>query len=383
MPTLLQDLRYAIRTLAKQPSFTLVALVTLALGIGANTAIFGIVNAVLLRPLPYHEPDRVVLLWSHWTNWTKTWVSEPELADYQQQARSLEHVAAFSSTSFNLTGGPGSEPLRVLAAQVQSGMFAALGAKPIAGRVFTADEDRPGHERVVMLTEGLWRSQFGSDPSIVGRTIDLDATAYTVVGVLPAALRLPLDYASRTFTQIWVPLALGPVDPQERGNHGLHALGRLKAGVTLSQAQAEIDTITRGFQQQYPGSYDASFGLTLVPAPIEVFGDVRPALLVLLLAVGAVLLIACANVANLLLARSEARQKELAVRLALGAGRHRIVRQLLTESMVLSAVGGAAGIALAYGLTQGAHRARSAEDSAGAGHRARRPRARRSPRRSR
>ncbi len=352
MPTLLQDLRYAIRTLLKQPAFTLVALLTLALGIGANTAIFGIVNAVLLRPLPYHEPDRIVLLWSHWTNWTKTWLSEPELADYQRQARSLEHVAAFSSTSFNLTGGPGSEPLRVLAAQVQSGMFAALGATPIAGRVFTADEDRPGHERVVMLTEGLWRSQFGSDPSIVGRTIDLDGTPYTVVGVLPAALRLPLDYANRTFTQIWVPLALGPTDPQERGNHGLNALGRLRPGVSLPQAQAEIDTITRGFLQQYPTSYDTAFGLTLVPAPLEVFGDVRPALLVLLLAVGAVLLIACANVANLLLARSEGRQKELALRLALGAGRHRIVRQLLTESMLLALVGGVAGVALAYGLTQ-------------------------------
>jgi len=352
VPTLLQDLRYAIRTLLKQPAFTLVALLTLALGIGANTAIFGIVNAVLLRPLPYHEPDRIVLLWSHWTNWTKTWLSPPELADYQRQARSLEHVAAFSSTSFNLTGGPGSEPLRVLAAQVQSGMFAALGATTIAGRVFTADEDRPGHERVVMLTEGLWRSQFGSDPSIVGRTIDLDATPYTVVGVLPAALRLPLDYANRAFTQIWVPLALGPTDPQERGNHGLNALGRLTPGVSLSQAQAEIDTITRGFQQQYPNNYDTAFGLTLVPAPLEVFGDVRPALLVLLLAVGAVLLIACANVANLLLARSEGRQKELALRLALGAGRHRIVRQLLTESMLLALVGGVAGVALAYGLTQ-------------------------------
>ena len=240
----------------------------------------------------------------------------------------------------------------MLAAQVQSGMFAALGATPIAGRVFTADEDRPGHERVVLLTEGLWRSQFGSDPSILGRTIDLDATPYAVVGVLPAALRLPLDYGSRTFTQIWVPLALGPVDPQERGNHGLNALGRLRPGVSVSQAQAEIDTITRSFLQQYPTNYDTAFGLTLVPAPIEVFGDVRPALLVLLLAVGAVLLIACANVANLLLARSEGRQKELALRLALGAGRHRIVRQLLTESMLLAVVGGAAGVALAYGLTQ-------------------------------
>jgi len=352
VPTLLQDLRYAIRTLAREPGFTLVALVTLALGIGANTAIFSIVNAVLLRPLPYHEPERVVLLWSHWTNWTKTWVSEPELADYEQ-ARSLEYVAGFSSTSFNLTGGPGSEPLRVLAAQVQAPMFDALGAKPLIGRVFSADEDRPGRERVVLLTEGLWRSRFGSDPSIVGRTIDLDAVAYTVVGVLPASLRLPLDYATRTFTQIWVPLALGPVDPQERGNHGINALGRLKPGVTLPQAQAEIDTITRGFLRQYDDLYDETFGLTLVPAPIEVFGDIRPALMILLLAVGAVLLIACANVANLLLARSESRQKEIAVRVALGAGRHRIVRQLLTESMALSVVGGAAGIALAYALTQG------------------------------
>ena len=351
MPTFVQDLRFALRGLSRQPGFTLVALLTLALGIGANTAIFGIVNAVLLRPLPYHEPDRVVLLWSHWTNWSKTWVSQGELVDYQEQARSLEHVGAFSSTSFNLTGG--GDPLRVLAAQVQPEIFAALGAQPIAGRVFTADEDRPGHEHVVMLTEGLWRSQFGSDPSIVGRAIQLDAESYTVVGVLPAALRLPLDYASRTFTQIWVPLALGPNDPQQRGNHGLNALGRLRPGTSVAQAQAEIDTITGGFLQRYPDNYDRAFGLTLVPAPLEVFGDVRPALVVLLLAVGAVLLIACANVANLLLARSEARQKELAIRVVLGAGRGRIVRQLLTESMVLSAIGGAAGVALAYGLTRG------------------------------
>ena len=351
MPTLLQDLRFALRGLAKQPGFTLVALLTLALGIGANSAIFGIVNAVLLRPLPYQDPDRVVLLWSHWINWSKTWVSQGELVDYQEQSRSLEHVAAFSSTSFNLTGG--GDPLRVLAAQVQPEIFAALGAKPIVGRVFTAQEDLPGHEHVVMLTEGLWRTQFGSDPSIVGRTVQLDAEPYTVVGVLPAALRLPLDYASRTFTQIWVPIALGPNDPQQRGNHGLNALGRLRDGASLAQAQAEIDTITRGFQQKYVNNYDREFGLTLVTAPVEVFGDVRPALVVLLMAVGAVLLIACANVANLLLARSEARQKELAIRVVLGAGRGRIVRQLLTESMVLSTLGGAAGVALAYGLTRG------------------------------
>jgi putative ABC transport system permease protein len=349
--TIVQDLRFAFRGLIRQPGFTVVALLTLALGIGANSAIFGIVNAVLLRPLPYEAPDRVVLLWSHWTNWSKTWVSQGELVDYQEQARSLEHVAAFSSTSFNLTGG--GDPLRVRAAQVQPEIFAALGARPIAGRVFTADEDQPGREHVVMLTEGLWRSQFGSDPAVIGRAIQLDAEPYTVVGVLPAELRLPLDYASRSETAIWVPLALGPNDPQARGNHGLNALGRLRPGASIGQAQAEIDTITRAFFQRYPNTYDTEFGVTLVSAPREVFGDVRPALVILLMAVGAVLLIACANVANLLLARSEVRQKELAIRVVLGAGRARIVRQLLTESVLLSVLGGAAGVALAYGLMRG------------------------------
>src|SRR5262245_22954090 len=176
--TLIQDVRYTVRALIKQPGFTLVTLITLALGIGANTAIFGIVNGVLLRPLPYHEPDRVVVLWSHWINWSKTWVSEPELADYRRQARSLEHVAGFSTDSFNLTGS--GDPLRVRAARVQADAFAALGVRPIAGRVFTADEDRPDSGRVVVLGEGLWRSHFGSDPSIVGRTIQLDATPYEV-----------------------------------------------------------------------------------------------------------------------------------------------------------------------------------------------------------
>ena len=235
MSTFVQDLRFALRGLIKQRGFTMVAVLTLALGIGANSAIFGIVNAVLLRPLPYQDPDRVVLMWSHWTNWSKTWVSQGELVDYQEQARSLEHVAAFSPASYNLTGG--GDPLRVRAAQVQPAIFAALGAKPIAGRLFTDDEDRPGQDHVVMLTEGLWRSQFGSDPSIVGRAIQLDGESYTVVGVLPATLRLPLDFASRTITQIWVPLALGPNDPQARGNHGLNALGLLRPGVTLAQAR--------------------------------------------------------------------------------------------------------------------------------------------------
>src|SRR5262245_19139672 len=349
--SLLQDVRFALRTLLEQPSCTLVSLLTLALGIGANTAIFSVVNTVLLRPLPYREPDRVVMMWSHWTNWAKTWVSEPELADYRAQATTLEHVAGFDTASFNLTGA--GDAVRVGAIQAQASMFDALGVNPILGRLFTAPEDRPGQTRVALLSEGLWRSQFGSDRSIVGRDIQLDAVRYTVVGILPDAVRAPIQYASRTPAQVWVPLALDRPDPRERGNHGLHAVARMRPGVTLAQAQAEIDTITRGFQKNYTDFYDAEFGLTLVPAPVEVFGEVRPALLVLLLAVGAVLLIACANVANLLLARSEARQKELAIRAVLGAGRGRIVRQMLTESIALSALGGAAGIALAYGLTQG------------------------------
>jgi len=195
--TFFQDVRFAIRTLVKQPGFTLVALLTLALGIGANTAIFSIIDAVVLRPLPYHDPDRVVMMWSHWTNWTKTWVSEPELADYRAQATSLEHVSAFDTTSFNLTGA--GDAVRVAAARVQAPMFDALGVQPIAGRVFTGQEDQPGHEHVAMLSEGLWRSQFGSDPSIVGRDIQLDAVPHTVVGILPASLRIPLDYARRTY----------------------------------------------------------------------------------------------------------------------------------------------------------------------------------------
>jgi putative ABC transport system permease protein len=343
-----QDLRYSLRALLKQPGFTCVTILTLALGIGANTAIFGIVNGVLLRPLPYHDADRVVLLWSHWTNWTKTWLSEPELADYRSQTRTLEHVAGFDTASFNLTGS--GETIRVRAAQAQADLFTALGVQPIVGRLFTADEDRPGSTQVAILGEGLWRSRFGGDRSIVGRTIQLDATPYRVLGVLPAAIRLPIDYGTRNVADLWVPLALGPADPRERGNHGIHALARLKPGVTLPEAQAELDTITRGFQTTFPGMYDKAFGLTLVTAPVEVFGDVRPALLVLLLAVSAVLLIACANVANLLLARSEARQKEIAIRVALGAGRTRIIRQLLTESTLLAALGGICGTALGYAL---------------------------------
>jgi len=351
VPSLLSDMRYGARALVRQPAFALVAILTLALGIGANTAIFGIVNAVVLRPLPYSDPARVVMLWSHWINWDKTWVSQGELEDYRRQARSLEQVGAFQYAAFNLTGG--GEPLRVRAATVQPQVFAALGAQPIVGRLFGPDEDRPGAEHVAVLGEGLWQSRFGGDRSVVGRPVLLDDVRYTIVGVLPDALRLPIDYATRQTTALWIPLALGPNDPQERGNHGLFALGRLAPGVRLASAQAEIDTITDGFRVTYPNQYDPEFGLTLVPAAREVFGGIRPALVLLLCAVGTVLLIACANVANLQLARSEARQKEIAIRTVLGAGRGRLIRQLVAESMVLAAIGGVAGVGVAFGLIRG------------------------------
>ena len=351
MSTLWRDLGYAVRTLAKQAGFSVIVIATLALGIGANTAIFSIVNAVLLRPLPYPAPDRVVMIWSHWTDWPKTWVSEPELAAYRNQVRSLADVGAFQYAAYNLTGS--GEPIRVRAATVQAPVFAAIGARPIAGRVFGADEDRPGHDRVAVLNETLWRSHFAADPHVVGRTLSLDGVPYTIVGVLPAALRLPLDYGTRTPPLVWVPLALGPPDPADATSHGLYALGRLAPGATLRQAQAEVDTVVTSTVRQYAGAYDPDFGASLVPAPQEVFGGVSTALVLLLCAVGAVLLVACANVTNLMLARSEARRKELAIRTVLGAGRGRLARQLLTEALVLSTAGGAAGLVVAGGLTRG------------------------------
>jgi putative ABC transport system permease protein len=345
---LLHDLRYALRTLSSQRLFTAAAVLTLALGIGANTALFAVIDAVLLRPLPYRDAARVVVLWSHWTGWKKTWLSEPELADYRREMTSFDAVAGFSFAELNLTAG--GDSIRIRACRAQAEIFQVLGIGLIAGRAFTGQEDQPARANVAVLSEHLWKSHFGGDPGAIGRRIQLDGSSYDVIGVIGGDVRLPTDYAARLSTDIWLPAALGTPDPSDRDNHGLFAVARLKPGATLTAAQAEINRLTTKFIGEWPRLYEPDFGVTLVPAPKQVFGDVAAALMVLLLAVGAVLLIACANVTNLLLTRAEWRQKEFAIRAALGADRSRIVRQLVTEALVLSLTGAIAGAILAVGL---------------------------------
>ncbi len=354
MKTLLQDLRYGARTLMKSPGFTIVAVLALAIGIGANSAIFSVVNAVLLRPLPYANPERLVMVWGNFQKlgMTKLGVSAPEFVDYKNQSHVFADVAAFQHTTFNLTGGDA--PERIGGARVSSGLFSLLGVSPLVGRTLLMEEDQRGRERVVVLSHHLWQARFNSDPNLVGKGIVLDGESYTVVGVMPRGFQFPfgeIEDAGRA--EAWVPAAFSAEELQDRGRYFFRMIARLKPGVTLEQARTEMSAIGRRLEEQYPRTYRGPKGenggwqVTLTTLPDEIVGGARLLLFVLLGVVGFVLLISCANVSNLLLARASTRRREVAIRMALGATRGRLFRQFLTESVMLSLVGGGIGLLLA------------------------------------
>jgi len=341
MRRLLQDLRYGIRMMLKAPGFTAAAVVTLALGIGANTAIFSVVNAVLLRPLPFKESDRLALLWS--TNAREGNLQQPhslpDFNDLRQQNKSFSEIAAASPLWFFVLAG-GSEPEQIQGQWVSANLFPMLGVAPQLGRVFLPEEDQLNGAPAVIISDSLWRRYFSADPGIVGKTLRLDGNQVNIVGVMPAGFQ----FLERV--ELWVPVARNPVTNRGRSIRLLSVVGRLKPGVTIDQAGAETAMIARQLEQQYPDT-NSGRRARAVSLSQQVTGNVRPALLLMSGAVGLMLLIACVNVANLLLARSASRRKELAIRAALGAGRARLIRQLLTESVALSLAGGVAGLLVA------------------------------------
>jgi putative ABC transport system permease protein len=344
MGTLVQDLKYGVRVLLKSPAFAAVAVIVLALGIGANTAIFSVVNAVLLRPLPYQDPRHLVQVWhvppaKSFPGMTEFSVSAANYLDWRDQNHVLEQLAIYTYATLNLSGK--GQPESVTSAVVSPNFFSTLRVRPLLGRAIAAGEDQLGHANVVVLAHAFWREHFGSDPKIVGQNITLNQQSYTVVGVMPPRFQMP------PAVQIWTPLAWTDKEKAVRGEHHFGVIGRLNPGIDLKQAQAEMNMISSRLEQQYPAD-DKGWGAVVVPLREQLVGSVRPALLVLLGAVAFVLLIACANVANLMLAKTLSRRKEIAIRSALGATRVRIVQQVLSETVLLAMAGGILGLLIAH-----------------------------------
>lgn len=342
--TILRDVRYAIRMLLRNPGFTAIALMTFAIGIGANTAVFSVFNAVLLRPLPYPDADRITMMWldNRPQGIKEDIASYPIYRDWREQNTVYEHVAAFRSAAFTLTGA--GEPERIDGALTTANFHDVIGLKPVLGRLYSEEHETPGNDAVVVLSYGLWQRQFGGVPDVLGRTMTLNGVPHEIIGVMPAELRVP------STAQLWKPLAPSEQQREARGSFWLPIIGRLKPGVSVEQAQTEMSGIAARLEQTYP--VQAGFGANIVALHEQIVGDVERSLLVLMAAVGCVLLIACANLGNLMLGRTAARRKELAIRAALGARRGRLIRQIVTETFVLAVAGSVLGLLLAFWVTE-------------------------------